>query len=217
MFTGIIEEIGTIQAVRQIGNRLTLSIAAHTILDDLKIGDSVAVNGSCLTATHVTATGFTADVSPETLRVTNLGLLRVGALVNLERALRLADRLHGHLVQGHVDATARLLARQPDGDTLVITIELPVSLRPYIVPKGSIAVDGISLTVNTCDAAKFRCTIIPHTVQQTTLHTKQAGAVVNLEGDLIGRYVENLMREREAGAQARAGLNMDTLREYGWT
>jgi len=216
MFTGIIEEIGTIQTIRQLGNRASLTIVAHIVPDDLEIGDSIAVNGACLTATEISSNSFSADVSPETLRVTNLGTLCAGARVNLERALRVSDRLHGHLVQGHVDDTARILVIRQDGDTLILTISIPESIRQYIVTKGSIAVDGISLTINACDDKRFTCTIIPHTVKRTTLGFRKAGDVVNLESDIIGRYVEQLMRYRQDDCTEKRTIDMNMLREYGW-
>ncbi len=216
MFTGIIEEVGVVQAIHLSGNQARIRIAVHTVLEDLKIGDSIAVNGACLTATEVSSNSFSADVSSETLRVTNLGTLHSGSRVNLERALRASDRLGGHLVQGHVDDTAKILAIRKDGDTLVFTISVPESIRQYIVTKGSIAVDGISLTINACNDKSFTCTIIPHTVQQTTLGFKKVGDIINLESDIIGRYVEKLMRYRQDSPAEKRVIDMEMLKEYGW-
>ena len=216
MFTGIIEEIGVVQAVKLLGNRACITIEAHTVLEDVKIGDSIAVNGVCLTATEVSKNALSADVSRETLRGTNLGSLRPKSLVNLERALRVSDRLDGHLVQGHVDDTAKILAMQKDGDTLILSVSVPESIRRYIVTKGSIAIDGISLTVNACDDKRFTCTIIPYTVKQTNLHFRKVGDIVNLESDIIGRYLEKLMRYRQDVPQSTRTINYTMLKEYGW-
>jgi riboflavin synthase len=217
MFTGIIEEVGIIQTIQSLGNRAFLTITARTVLDDLKVDDSIAVNGACLTVTAVSSNSFSADVSPETLRVTNLGTLQSGSRVNLERALRVSDRLHGHLVQGHVDSIAQILEMRRDGDTLILTISVPESIHQYLVVKGSIAVDGISLTINTCDHKRFTCTIIPHTVEQTTLGLRKVGDIVNLEIDIIGKYVEKLMmhghQDRSVKKQV---IDMEMLKEYGW-
>jgi len=216
MFTGIIEEIGVVQAVKLWGNQARISIEAHFVVEDLKIGDSIAVNGVCLTATTVSKNSFSADVSRETLRVTNLGNLHLKSQANLERALRVSDRLGGHLVQGHVDDTARILAMQKDGDTLILTVSLPESIRRYIVPKGSIAIDGISLTVNACDDKSFTCTIIPYTLEQTNLSFRKVGDVVNLESDIIGRYLEKLMFSRQNIPENTRPIDYSMLEEYGW-
>jgi riboflavin synthase len=216
MFTGIIEEVGVVQAVKFLGNRSIIRIEAYTVLEDLKIGDSIAVNGACLTATDVSKNAFSADVSQETLRVTNLGNLRPKSHVNLERALRVSDRLDGHLVQGHVDDTAKILSMQKAGYTFILSISVPESIRRYIVTKGSIAIDGISLTVNTCDDKRFTCTIIPHTVKQTNLRLRKVGDIVNLESDIIGRYVERLMSSRQDVQQNKRIIDYNMLKEYGW-
>jgi riboflavin synthase len=216
MFTGIIEELGSVKSITSTGNRAWLTISAKVVLEDLTVGDSIAVNGACLTATEVSPASFAADVSHETLRVTNLGSLQSGSPVNLERALRVSDRLDGHLVLGHVDDTARILAIEKKGDTFNVLLSIPESIRRYIVKKGSIAIDGISLTINAVDEKRFTCTIIPHTAQKTTIGLKKAGDFVNLEADIIGRYVENfLLSQHEASPQAR-GIDMTMLREHGW-
>lgn len=216
MFTGIIEEIGVVQTFAMTGSHAQLSVTAQRVLTDLKIGDSIAVDGACLTATRVSATGFTADVSEETLHVTTLSALQPGARVNLERALRLSDRLGGHLVQGHVDHTAQILDLREHGATFLLTVSAPANIRQYIVRKGSIAIDGISLTVNQCDAASFTCMIIPHTIQQTTLQFKRPGDLVNLESDLIGRYVEQLMHSQTTPEPESHTFDIDILRKHGW-
>jgi riboflavin synthase len=188
MFTGLIEAIGEVQEVTPTpaGFRLRVTTA---IAPDLVAGDSLAVNGVCLTAVSSDASGIHADISPETLRVTALGLLRRGALVNLERPLRADARLGGHFVQGHVDATGTIDDIRPDGDSHRLTIRFPAALAPYIVSKGSITVNGISLTVAGVDDRRFDVQIIPYTWEHTNLHLAKAGDLVNLESDILGKYV----------------------------
>lgn len=188
MFTGLIEAIGEVQEVTPTpaGFRLRLTTA---IAPNLVAGDSLAVNGVCLTAVSSDASGIHADISPETLRVTALGLLRRGALVNLERPLRADARLGGHFVQGHVDATGTIDDIRPDGDSHRLTIRFPAMLAPYIVSKGSITVNGISLTVAGLDDRRFDVQIIPYTWEHTNLHLAKAGDLVNLESDILGKYV----------------------------
>jgi riboflavin synthase len=188
MFTGLIEAIGEVQEVTPTpaGFRLRVTTA---IAPDLVAGDSLAVNGVCLTAVSSDASGIHADISPETLRVTALGLLRRGALVNLERPLRADARLGGHFVQGHVDATGTIDDIRPDGDSHRLTIRFPAGLAPYIVSKGSITVNGISLTVASVDDRRFDVQIIPYTWEHTNLHLAKAGDLVNLESDILGKYV----------------------------
>ena len=188
MFTGLIEAIGEVQEVTPTpaGFRLRVTTA---IAPDLVAGDSLAVNGVCLTAVSSDASGIHADVSPETLRVTALGLLRRGALVNLERPLRADARLGGHFVQGHVDATGTIDDIRADGDSHRLTIRFPAVLAPYIVSKGSITVNGISLTVAGVDDRRFDVQIIPYTWEHTNLHLAKAGDLVNLESDILGKYV----------------------------
>jgi riboflavin synthase len=188
MFTGLIEAIGEVQEVTPTpaGFRLRVTTA---IAANLVAGDSLAVNGVCLTAVSSDASGIHADISPETLRVTALGLLRRGALVNLERPLRADARLGGHFVQGHVDATGTIDDIRPDGDSHRLTIRFPAVLAPYIVSKGSITVNGISLTVAGVDDRRFDVQIIPYTWEHTNLHLAKAGDLVNLESDILGKYV----------------------------
>jgi riboflavin synthase len=188
MFTGLIEAIGEVQEVTPTpaGFRLRVTTA---IAPDLVAGDSLAVNGVCLTAVSSDASGIHADISPETLRVTALGLLRRGSLVNLERPLRADARLGGHFVQGHVDATGTIDDIRPDGDSHRLTIRFPAVLAPYIVSKGSITVNGISLTVASVDDRRFDVQIIPYTWEHTNLHLAKAGDLVNLESDILGKYV----------------------------
>ena len=190
MFSGLIEEVGTVDRVTRtaagVGLRVRCRLAA-----ELAAGDSIAVNGVCLTATEVDAGGFTADVSPETARVTTLGSAGEGVLVNLERPLRAGGRVGGHFVLGHVDATARVAGIREEGEFRRVSFEHPPALKRLIVPKGSIAVDGISLTVAALDAHRFDVQIVPYTWDNTCLRAARAGDAVNLECDIIGKYVLN--------------------------
>lgn len=192
MFTGIVEEVGRVKRVE--GTRLTFS--AGVVLEGTRPGDSIAVNGACLTAVELTPHSFTVDVTPETLRRTNLGGLRPGVPVNLERPLAANGRLGGHFVQGHVDDTGRLAALQPEGDSLLATIEAPEALMRYIVEKGYVAVDGASLTAFNCTARSFQVALVQYTQTHATLAGLPLGAPVNLEVDMIGKYVEKLLAGR---------------------
>ena len=189
MFTGIVEEIGTVQQVT--GHHL--GVAAQKVVSDCQVGDSIAVNGVCLTVTTFDATGFTVGISPETLRRTNLGDLKPGGSVNLERALRLDSRLGGHIVQGHVEGTGRIQSVDRDGDALLIWFEAPPELMRYIVPKGFIAVDGISLTVIEATDTAFSITLVAYSQQHVTLTQRRPRERVNLETDILGRYIERLL------------------------
>ena len=196
MFSGIVEEMGVVSILNRglAGTRLT--IIASTILSDLAIGASVSVNGICLTAVAKTDQDFSVDVSPETLQVTTLGSLASGSPVNLERAMKFNDRIGGHMVSGHVDGIGALRSRYQDGNALVLELEAPKEILRLCVAKGSITVDGISLTINEVTERSFAVSIIPHTAKVTTLGLKQVGERVNLESDLIGKYVERLLQER---------------------
>ncbi|MBI3808937.1 MAG: riboflavin synthase [Nitrospirae bacterium] len=215
MFTGIIEEMGVVKAVGKTLQGCSVAILAKTVLDGLKVGDSVTVNGVCLTVVGCDDAEMKADISPETLKVTTLGTLKAGEPVNLERAMCLSDRLGGHLVTGHVDGVGTIRSRVQDGDALQITVEAAGDVLRYCAPKGSVAVDGISLTINDVTDRWFRVTIIPHTAKVTTLGVKQVGDSVNLETDLIGRYVERLLFGREAGGQSEIKIDRDYLQKRG--
>ena len=193
MFTGIIEGLGNIVGIRSSGLGRRLTVDADFDLGDTKIGDSISVSGACLTAVTVEVRRFQADVSPETLDKTTFQKTNVGERVNIERALMLTDRLDGHLVSGHVDGVGTIMGRKPVGNATIITIEVPPSLSPYIIEKGSIAVDGISLTVNHCTHTRFYVSIIPHTGMLTTIGHKKVGERVNIETDMIGKYVERFL------------------------
>ena len=189
MFTGIVEEIGTAGALDN--NRLV--IRASRVMEDLKMGDSIAVNGACMTVVEMDGGSFGVDVSPETLRRTSLGKLETGHKINLERPLAVSDRLGGHMVQGHVDATARITSIRTEGDCFIFRVSNPKRLSPYIVEKGFIAVDGISLTVVKKSESSFTLSIIPFTLQNTNLQDKVAGDRVNLEADILAKYVESIL------------------------
>ncbi|MYN66236.1 MAG: riboflavin synthase [Acidobacteria bacterium] len=188
MFTGLVEALGEVAATRELPSGRRIRIAAG-VAAQLAIGDSVAVNGVCLTVVRFDASSFEADVSPQTLRVTNLEDLRDGATVNLERPLLPSGRLGGHFVQGHVDGVGRLAGIEQESDFWWVTVGFPADLAPYIVTKGSVAVDGISLTVAGLEADRFTVQIVPHTWRCTNLHARRAGDAVNIECDIIGKYV----------------------------
>ncbi len=199
MFTGIIQAQGSIAEMQQRGGDMRLQINADKLdLSDVFLGDSIAVNGVCLTVVELTDIGFSADVSNETLLLTSLGRLKTGSPVNLEKALTLADRLGGHLVSGHVDGVGTVISRSNDGRSVRFVIEAPAVLARYIAHKGSICVDGTSLTVNAVDGASFELNIVPHTLNETIMGDYQAGSEVNLEVDLIARYLERLLQGDKA-------------------
>ena len=213
MFTGIIEEAGTVAAVesRTAGARLTVRCAI--VMEGTREGDSIAVNGVCLTAVEPRADAFSADVAPETLRRSNLGDLRPGARVNLERPLSPAGRLGGHIVQGHVDATGEFLGLDDLGaGNWWLRVRYPDDLDPLLVFKGSVAIDGISLTVAELSAGVLAATIIPHTFRNTTLGGYRPGARVNIECDILAKHVEKLMRR----LQVKEGMNVEKLRDLGY-
>ena len=189
MFTGIVEEVGIIAKISD----TAMTVQASTITEDLKLGDSIAVNGTCLTVVEFGPTEFSVDLSPETIRRTSLGQLSQGSMVNLERALMASDRMGGHIVQGHVDGTGRVISIKPDGDSIVFRIRVPKRLNSYIVEKGFISVDGISLTVVKRVAASFTLAVIPYTFKNTNLIAVSVGDRVNLEADILAKYVESLM------------------------
>jgi len=211
MFTGIIEEMGSVKALRRESGAARLSLSAATVLDGTAIGDSICVNGVCLTVVEMGKNEFSADVAVETLRVTNLGELKAGSRVNLERALQLSARIGGHLVSGHVDAVGRLREKRDEGNGWRIFFDAPETVLRYIIKKGSIAIDGISLTVADVDRAGFSIAMIPHTAKLTTLGFKSAGDSVNLESDIIGKYVERLLPGHGEGS-----VSLDLLRKNGF-
>lgn len=198
MFTGIIEGLGTISAIRPEGQGKRLTVETDFMLDQTKVGDSVAVNGACLTVVKIDGNRFETDLSPETLGISTFAKAKLGERVNLERAMRLSDRLDGHLVSGHIDGIGIIKKREKLGNAIRLTIEVPAALSRYMIQKGSVAVDGVSLTINACEAGRFSVQIIPHTAGVTTIGTKQNGDPVNIETDLIGKYVERFLRGESA-------------------
>ncbi|MDE5639589.1 MAG: riboflavin synthase [Odoribacter sp.] len=210
MFTGIIEEIGKIKSVVRSGRSVVVEVEAVLVMEGTKVGDSIATNGVCLTVTAITPTGFRSDVMPETIDRSNLGLLRPGDRVNLERALCLNSRLGGHIVAGHVDGTGRIVGMERDDTAIWITVSVPGRILRYIIEKGSVAIDGVSLTVAYVDEEVFKVSVIPHTQEETTLTKKRPGAVVNLENDMIARYVEKFMGKKSDG------LSVGFLMENGF-
>ena len=189
MFTGIVEETGKVHIL----DKHNLRIYASTVLSETRLGDSIAVNGTCLTVVEMDHSGFSVDLAPETLRRTGFGLMKAGDTVNLERSLALKDRLGGHIVQGHIDGTGRITSMKPESECIIFTIRCPKKLMPYIVSKGFVAVDGISLTVVKRNTASFTISVIPYTLEHTNLKGKVLDNVVNLEVDIVAKYVETLV------------------------
>ncbi len=215
MFTGLVEEIGKVQSIVRGSKSAQITIQAQKVLSDVQIGDSICTNGVCLTVTDYTTHTFTVDVMPETMRRSNLKNLKPGSPVNLERALRVGDRLGGHWVTGHIDGTGIIQDINPEENAIWIRISTSKDILKYVIHKGSIAIDGISLTVADVDAQTFQVSIIPHTREVTTLSTKKPGDEVNLECDLIGKYVEKLMKFEE-NPEPQRSMDMDFLRKYGF-
>lgn len=215
MFTGIIQGLGTLFEKRPAGGGMIFGLEASFELTDPEEGESIAVNGACLTARNIKGNRFYVDVSPESLRRTGLGRLQAGSKVNLERALRLCDRLGGHLVSGHVDAQGQVKERRAAGDFTVFTFALDAGLTKYIVEKGSITINGVSLTVNACERDRFSVSIIPHTLSVTTLGALREGDWVNIEVDMIGKYVEKLLAEKPVGGGS-SRINPAFLAEHGF-
>lgn len=209
MFTGIIEETGVIRAVQRGAKSAVLTVEAKKVLEDVHIGDSIATNGVCLTVTSVHGDCFTADVMNESLRRSSLGDLKPGSRVNLERAMAANGRFGGHIVSGHIDGTGTVVSVRRDDIAVWYTIRTTPQLMRYIVEKGSVAIDGISLTVAAVETDRFSVSVIPHTAQETTLSEKRPGATVNLENDVIGKYVEKLM-------QKDSGITLDFLAQNGF-
>lgn len=216
MFTGIVEEIGTVRRIERGAAGARLTIAAKTVLEGTKLGDSIATNGVCLTVVSMTADSFSADVMAETLRRSSLGALQSGSPVNLERAMPANGRFGGHIVSGHIDGTGTVASQKREDNAVWVTVRTPTPLLRYIVEKGSIAIDGISLTVAAVDETSFSVSIIPHTGAQTILLGKKLGETVNLECDMIGKYVEKLLAPYTAEKSAASGITMEFLAQNGF-
>ena len=216
MFTGIIEEIGTIQSVKRSQSSLTLEIAGTVIFDDLRIGDSVAVNGVCLTATTIDTNRFTADVMPESVKMTTLLNLSTGSKVNLERAMAANGRFGGHVVAGNVDGQGKIIGKDHVGNSIVFRIATDDAILHYVIYKGSITVDGASLTVSKVGTGWFEISIIPHTIGNTILQYATIGTTVNLETDIFGRYIEHFMKGTHQESSNTSTVTMDTLMRNGF-
>lgn len=215
MFTGIVEEMGCVKSVQQGAVSSFIEIKAETVLSDAHIGDSIAVNGVCLTVTDITVDSFRADVMNETLKRSSLGDLRQGSNVNLERAMSANGRFGGHIVSGHIDGTGTITDIKKDGIAVWYTITTSPEILRYIVEKGSVAIDGISLTVVDVSDSDFKISVIPHTAVQTVLGFKKSGDIVNIENDIIGKYVEKLMKSGENKTE-KSRITMDFLAENGF-
>lgn len=212
MFTGIIEETGIIRAVRRGARSALLMVGAETVLADIGEGDSIAVDGVCLTVTSFTETSFSADVMYETLRRSTMASLREGSPVNLERAMPANGRFGGHIIAGHVDGVGRIANIQRDENAIWLTVAAPPEILKYIVEKGSVALDGVSLTVARVGRSDFGVSVIPHTAEKTTLSRKRLGDLVNIENDCIGKYVEKLMKD----SAPQSGVTREFLAKFGY-
>lgn len=215
MFTGLIEEIGIVQTVGKTAKSARIVIRADKVLEEVKVGDSISTNGVCLTVTGFHNNTFYVDVMAETMRRSNLHQLIAGNKVNLERALRVGDRLGGHMVSGHIDGTGIVIAHEKEDNAVWVTIAAEKEVLKYIVQKGSIAIDGISLTVAYVDEVVFKVSIIPHTKEVTTLLSKKVNDIVNLECDMLGKYIEKMLHGREQ-APVKKGIDMNFLSEHGF-
>lgn len=217
MFTGLVEELGKVKKLSRGANSARLTVAAAKILEDIKLGDSIAVNGTCLTVVEFAEAWFTADVMPETVRSTVLGNLKTGDPVNLERTLRVGDRFGGHIVSGHIDGVGRIVSKTPEENAILVQISAGPEVMRYVIKKGSVAIDGISLTVVECGQDWFVVSLIPHTSQITTIGLKRVGEAVNLETDVIGKYVEKMLGIAPAAASSsKQGLSAEYLAQHGF-
>lgn len=225
IFTGIVEETGKIESVANGNKYAIITIIADKVLKGTKIGDSIAVNGVCLTVTSISGNKFTADVMAETIRRSSLGTLKHGSKVNLERAMAADGRFGGHIVSGHIDGTGVIRSLEREDNAVWVEIETPDKLLKYIVEKGSIAIDGISLTVAKLTDDSFSVSVIPHTGEETTLLAKKPGDIVNLENDIVGKYVERLMNfntsqkspfDNKTATSTKSNITMDFLTENGF-
>jgi len=219
MFTGIIEGFGTIREIRQESQGRRMTVDADFFLEQTMLGDSICVSGACLTVVMIDNKRFTVDVSPETLAKTTFGSAKIGDRVNLERALRLSDRIDGHLVSGHIDGIGTVMLKQNIGNAIIVSFKVPESISHYMIQKGSVAVDGISLTINNCSHDSFDVSIIPHTAKLTTIGFKKAGDLVNIETDMIGKYVERFVggkRHDEKKKESGSSLDMEFLAKSGF-
>ena len=216
IFTGIIEELGVVKSIAINGASGCITIKARKVLEGTKLGDSIAVNGTCLTVTSINSDGFSADVMAETVRRTSLSQVGKGDMVNLERAMTLNGRFGGHIVSGHIDGTGTITKYKKEENAIWVTIKVPEEILDLIVEKGSICIDGISLTVATVSERNFQVSIIPHTAKETTLIQKKVGSLVNLENDIVGKYIKKFMdNKQESQVKKESGLTMEMLEKYG--
>lgn len=218
MFTGIVEEVGRVASIRPTGEAIHLSIAANTVVADANLGDSISVNGVCLTVTKFTQNGFEADVVPETMRRTALHTLQPGSPVNLERAMQAGGRFGGHMVSGHIDGVGVIRSVSQEDNAKIYSIETSPEIMRYIIAKGSIAIDGISLTVMDRDEESFRVSVIPHTAHMTTLNRRVIRDLVNLECDMVGKYIEQFLHIRfgDSAGKRKQEVDLEFLRQNGF-
>lgn len=216
MFTGLVEEKGCLEEIRASSMSSILTIRAKQVLEGVQLGDSIAVNGVCLTVTSFSENRFTCDVMPETMKKTNLGKLARGEVLNLERAMKIGDRFGGHIVSGHVDGTGEIISRETYENAVLFQIKAKPELLRYMIPRGSVCIDGISLTIIDVTDSSFSISIIPHTLAHTNLEGKRAGAIVNLECDVIGKYVERLLAGGAKAKQRPSSVGLEYLREHGF-
>ncbi|ARK30218.1 riboflavin synthase [Halalkalibacter krulwichiae] len=216
MFTGIIEELGTVQEMRSSGESMVMSIGASRILSDVQLGDSIAVNGVCLTVTSFSSSHFTVDVMPETVRATSLQKLGRGSKVNLERAMSAKGRFGGHFVSGHVDGIGTILSKQTEQNAVYYRIGINSELRHYMIEKGSVAVDGTSLTIFAVDEESFTLSIIPHTMEESIIGLKGIGDIVNIECDMVGKYIEQFVSRSFKPSHNKGTLTEGFLSEHGF-
>lgn len=216
MFTGLVQDVGQITSIQQSSEGSTLTIQTSLPMDDWELGESVACDGVCLTVTHFGQGQFTVDCSPETLRCTTLGNKKPQASIHLERALRVGDRLGGHLVSGHVDGVGQVVSMAPEGNAMLITFAPPTGLLRYMIAKGSIAIDGVSLTLNDVDHQHCSVAIIPHTQDKTHLGKHQIGDAVNIEVDQVGKYIERMVKPWRDASQGDGGIDEAFLKKHGF-
>ena len=216
MFTGIIEELGKVVSLKRGSQAAVLTIEGNVIFDDLKLGDSVAVNGVCLTASHISGNVFQADVMNETFHRSSLGSLQKGDRVNLERAMAANGRFGGHMVAGHIDAAGELISKKKDDNAVWFTAKAPPQVKRYCVEKGSIALDGISLTIAELGEDTISVSMTPHTMEHTNFASKKIGDRVNLENDMVGKYVEKLLQTPKEQEKKTSGITMETLLRAGF-
>jgi riboflavin synthase len=216
MFTGLVEELGKVRAVARGAHSIRLSLGGEKVLSDVKIGDSIAVDGACLTVVEFSSNNFTVDVMPETYDRTTLSSRKLGDSVNLERTLRVGDRLGGHMVSGHVDAVGTLVSVTPRDNANILRVQFPANLGPFVIPQGSVAVDGVSLTVVDCGNDWFEVSLIPHTWQVTVLSQKKAGDKVNVETDVLGKYIYRMLPSTSKIHNTTSVIGTDFLSKHGF-